>query len=233
MFSFSPMEIDAIILSFRVAFFAVLFSLPAGIAVAWVLTHRQFPGKVLLDAVVHLPMVLPPVVVGYVLLALMGRNGLIGGALESALGFSFAFRWQGAALAAAVMAFPLMVRAIRLSMAGIDTGLYAAARTLGAGQWRAFMTITLPLALPGIITGCVLAFARSLGEFGATIAFTANIPGETQTVPLALYTLINIPGGEDGAFRLVVAAVLLSLLALLVSELLSRRTLRHRDEKQS
>jgi molybdate transport system permease protein len=223
MLSFSASEIAAIILSLQVALVAVTFSLPLGIAVAWVLVRFQFPGKIVLDALVHLPMILPPVVVGYVLLVLMGRHGVIGSFLYEHLGISIAFTWQGAALAAAVMAFPLMVRAIRLSMTSVDRGLYAAARTLGAGPVRVFVTITLPLAVPGILTGSLLAFARSMGEFGATIAFVSNIPGETQTMPLALYSLINTPGGDTGALRLVLAAVALSFVALIASEILARR----------
>ncbi len=223
MFSLSTFEIDAIILSIQVAVTAVAFSLPIGIAMAWLLVRFEFPGKIVLDALIHLPMVLPPVVVGYVLLMLLGRHGPVGAFLYENVGITIAFTWQGAALAAAVMAFPLMVRAIRLSMASVDGGLYAAARTLGAGPYRVFFTVTLPLAAPGILTGIILAFARSLGEFGATIAFVSNIPGETQTIPLALYSLINTPGGDDGALRLVFAAVFLSLIALVSSEVLARR----------
>lgn len=222
MLSFSPMETDAIILSLQVALVAVGVSLPVGIATAWVLARFEFPGKTVLDAMIHLPMILPPVVVGYVLLIVMGRNGVVGSFLYEYLGITVAFTWQGAALAAAIMAFPLMVRAIRLSMISIDTGLYAAARTLGASPVRVFFTITLPLSIPGVLTGGVLAFARSVGEFGATIAFVSNIPGETQTMSLALYSLINTSGGDIGALRLVVAAIALSFFALLVSEILTR-----------
>ena len=219
----TPMEIDAISLSLRVSFVAVVVSLPLGILVAWALARLSFPGKTILDAIVHLPLVLPPVVVGYLLLVAFGRRGVLGQFLADTLDVSIAFSWEGAAVAGAVMAFPLMVRAIRLSLESVDMGLEQAARTLGATPWRVFFTITLPLAGPGLLTGCLLAFARSLGEFGATISFVSNIPGETQTMPLALYSLINTPGGEDGALRLVIAAVILSFLALFTSELTARR----------
>lgn len=225
----TTMEMDAIALSLRVSSVAVAASLPFGILVAWVLARCRFPGRAVLDAIVHLPLVLPPVVVGYMLLVAFGRRGLIGGFLNDALGISIAFSWQGAAVAGSVMAFPLMVRAIRLSIESIDTGLEQAARTLGSAPWRVFLTVTVPLSFPGLLTGCLLAFARSLGEFGATVAFVSNIPGETQTMPLALYALINTPGGEDGALRLVIAAVALSFAALLVSEFLARRLSRHHE----
>lgn len=217
------MEIDAIALSLRVSFFAVAVSLPLGILVAWILARLSFPGRTILDAIVHLPLVLPPVVVGYILLVTFGRRGVLGEFMSDTLGISIAFSWQGAAVAGAVMAFPLMVRAIRLSIEGIDQGLEQAARTLGATPWRVFATVTLPLTAPGLLAGSLLAFARSLGEFGATVAFVSNIPDETQTIPLALYALINTPGGEDGAFRLVIAAVALSFFALLGSEIMARR----------
>lgn len=220
------MESDAIALSLRVSFVAVAFSLPLGILVAWILARLRFPGRSVLDAIVHLPLILPPVVVGYLLLVTFGRRGVVGAFLYDTLGVSIAFSWQGAAVAGAVMAFPLMVRAIRLSIESIDLGLEQAARTLGASPWRIFLTITLPLTAPGLLAGCLLAFARSLGEFGATIAFVSNIPGETQTMPLALYTLINSPGGDSGAIRLVIAAVALSFVALLVSEIMARRITR-------
>ncbi len=217
------METDAIALSLQVSFVAVVASLPLGILVAWVLARFNFPGRTILDAIVHLPLILPPVVVGYILLITFGRRGVLGSFLNDTLGISIAFSWQGAAVAGAVMAFPLMVRAIRLSMESIEPGLEQAARTLGAGPLHVFLTVTLPLTAPGLLTGCLLAFARSLGEFGATVAFVSNIPGETQTMPLALYALINTPGGESGAFRLVIAAVALSFIALLASEFLARR----------
>ncbi len=219
----TPMETDAIALSLRVSSVAVAASLPFGILVAWILARLSFPGRSILDAIVHLPLILPPVVVGYVLLVTFGRRGILGEFLNDTLGVSIAFSWQGAAVAGAVMAFPLMVRAIRLSIESVDQGLEQAARTLGATPWRVFVTVTLPLTAPGLLTGCLLAFARSLGEFGATVAFVSNIPGETQTMPLALYALINSPGGEQGAFRLVIAAVVLSFVALLASEFLARR----------
>jgi len=219
----SPAELDAMVLSLRVSAWAAFLSLPVGIFMAWVLARLQFPGKWLLDGFIHLPLVLPPVVIGYLLLLLFGRNGPAGNFLYRHFDISFAFTWKGAVLAAAVMAFPLMVRAIRLSMEGIDRGIEDAARTLGAGPFRIFFTITLPLSLPGIITGSVLAFARSLGEFGATIMIAANIPGQTQTLPLALYTFTQIPNGEDSALRLCIIAIVISLAALLCSELLARR----------
>lgn len=216
-------EIGIILLSLKVAFWSVLVSLPLALLVAHVLARRDFPGKSLLDAMVHLPLVLPPVVVGYALLVLMGRRGPIGALLDQWFGIVVAFRWTGAALACAVMGFPLMVRAMRLSIEVIDPKLDAAAQTLGAGRLGVFLTVTLPLALPGIITGTLLSFARSLGEFGATITFVSNIPGETQTLPLAIYTLTQVPGGDDAALRLCVLSVLLSIAALLASEVLVRR----------
>jgi molybdate transport system permease protein len=219
----TPVEWDAMRLSLRVAVWAVLLSLPAGIGAAWVLSRLDFPGRRLLDGCIHLPLVLPPVVTGYLLLLTFGRNGWIGGFLYAHFDFTLAFKWTGAVLASAVMAFPLMVRAIRLSMDNVDRGIEAAARTLGAGPVRVFFTVTMPLALPGVITGSVLAFARSLGEFGATIMFVSNIPGRTQTLPLALYTLTQVPGGESGAMRLCVIAVVIAMAALVSSELLSRR----------
>lgn len=203
-------------------FLAVLFSLPFGIFFAWLLVRCTFPGKALLDSVLHLPLVLPPVVVGYLLLVSMGRRGFIGERLYDWFGLSFAFSWRGAVLAAAVMSFPLMVRAIRLALEGVDIKLEQAARTLGAGRWRVFFTITLPLTLPGIIVGTVLAFARSLGEFGATITFVSNIPGETRTIPSAMYTLIQTPGGESGAARLCIISIALAMISLLISEWLAR-----------
>ncbi len=219
----APDEIDAVLLSLRVAGVATLASLPPGILVAWLLARRQFPGKTLVDGIVHLPLVLPPVVTGYVLLILFGRRGPVGGALESCCGIVFSFRWTGAALAAAVMGFPLMVRAIRLSMETADLRLEEASRMLGAGPVRTFLTVTLPLALPGVLAGALLGFAKALGEFGATITFVSNIPGETRTLPAAIYTFTQVPGGDAGAARLALVAVALSLGALLVSELLSRR----------
>ncbi|CTQ05850.1 molybdate transporter subunit; ATP-binding component of ABC superfamily (modular protein) [Klebsiella variicola] len=194
----SEPEWQAVLLSLKVSSLAVALSLPFGIFFSWLLVRRTFPGKALLDSILHLPLVLPPVVVGYLLLVAMGRRGFIGSWLYDWFGISFAFSWRGAVLAAAVMSFPLMVRAIRLALEGVDVKLEQAARTLGASRWRVFMTITLPLTLPGIIVGTVLAFARSLGEFGATITFVSNIPGETRTLPSAMYTLIQTPGGRGG-----------------------------------
>ncbi|MGX9273400.1 molybdate ABC transporter permease subunit [Pantoea ananatis] len=218
----SDVEWQAVLLSLQVSGIAVLCSLPFGILMAWVLVRCRFPGKAILDSVIHLPLVLPPVVVGYLLLIGLGRRGVIGEKLYEWFGFSFAFSWRGAALASAVIAFPLMVRAIRLALEAVDSRLEQAARTLGAGRWRVFFTITLPLTLPGIIVGTVLAFARSLGEFGATITFVSNIPGETRTIPLAMYTLIETPGAEGAAARLCVIAIVLALASLLASEWLAQ-----------
>jgi len=219
----SPAEWEALTLSLRVALWSVAGSLPAAIATAWVLARYDFPGKMLLNAAIHLPLVLPPVVTGYVLLLLLGTKGPVGAWLEETFGLVFAFRWTGAAVAAAVMGFPLMVRAIRLSMDSIDQRLEAAASTLGASPFMVFLTITLPLVLPGILAGIVLSFAKGLGEFGATITFVSNIPGETRTLPLAIHTLLQIPGGEDGALRLTMIAIAISIGALLLSEILARR----------
>ncbi|MEG3134556.1 molybdate ABC transporter permease subunit [Rouxiella sp. T17] len=220
----SEYEWQAVMLSLKIASVAVIFSLPLGILTAWVLVRCRFPGKSLFDSLIHLPLVLPPVVIGYLLLVAMGRRGFIGERLFDWFGFSVSFNWKGAVLAATVMAFPLMVRAIRQSIEAIDSRLEQAAKTLGASPWKVFFTITLPLSLPGIIVGAVLAFARSLGEFGATITFVSNIPGETRTIPLAMYTLIQTPGAEGAAARLCVLAILLSLAALLFSDLLARRS---------
>ena len=218
-----PDEIVAIRLSLRVASWAVLTSLPFGVLAALVLARRRFWGKGLLDTLIHLPLVLPPVVTGYALLVLLGRRWVLGGFLAETFGVVFAFRWTGAALASAVMGFPLLVRAIRLSIEAVDRRLEAAAGTLGASPHWVFLTVTLPLILPGIVAGAILAFARSLGEFGATITFVANIPGETQTLPSAIYTFTQVPGGDAGAIRLSIIAVGISALALLASELIARR----------
>jgi molybdate transport system permease protein len=215
-------ELEVVVLSLKVAFWGVAASLPLAVATAYVLARKRFPGKTLFDAAVHLPLVLPPVVVGFALLVLFGRNGPLGRVLEP-LGIVFAFRWTGAALAAAIMGFPLMVRAIRLGIDAVDLRLESAARTLGAGRGRVFFTVTLPLAWPGLATGAVLAFARSLGEFGATITFVSNIPGETQTLPLAIYTFTQVPGADLQALRLSILSVLLSLAALAASETITRR----------
>ena len=222
----SPAEIGVVLLSLRVAVVSVICSLPLAILVAYVLARTRFPGKVLVDAVVHLPLVLPPVVVGFALLVLFGKRGPIGSFLDQWFGIVFAFRWTGAALASAIMGFPLMVRAIRLSIDAIDRRLETAARTLGGSRAWVFASITLPLALPGIITGVLLSFARGLGEFGATITFVSNIPGETETLPLAIYSLTQVPGGDAQAWRLSVIAVVLSVLALVTSEWLTARTTR-------
>jgi len=222
-FALGPAEWRAVRLSLWVALWAVAGSLGPAIAVAWVLARLRFPGKTLLDGLVHLPLVVPPVVTGYLLLLILGRRGVVGSWLHDVFGLSFIFDWKGAAVASAVVAFPLMVRAIRQSLEAVDVGLEQAARTLGAGRWRVFLTITLPLALPGVLAGLVLAFARGLGEFGATITFVSNIPGQTRTLPLALYSALQTPGGEEVAARLCVVAMALALGALLASELLSRR----------
>jgi molybdate transport system permease protein len=219
---FTPEEMVAIHLSLRVATVAAACSLPLGILVAFALARGRFPGRTLLDGIVHMPLVLPPVVTGYVLLLAFGRRGPIGAFLNEHFGLVFSFRWTGAALAAGVMGFPLMVRALRLSFEAVDTGLEQAAATLGASRVWVFLTVTLPLALPGVLAGLVLAWAKALGEFGATITFVSNIPGETQTLPAAIYTYTQIPGGEGGALRLSLVAVALSLGALLLSEILAR-----------
>lgn len=223
---FTPAEISVIALSAKVATVAALASLPFGIALGWLLARRNFFGKSLLDALVHLPLVLPPVVVGYALLVLLGRNGMLGAALDRWFGISLAFHWTGAALASAIMGFPLMVRAIRLSIEAVDRKLEQAASTLGASPWRVFGSVTLPLALPGIVAGGVLAFAKALGEFGATITFVSAIPGETQTISSAIYGLMQVPGGEAGIWRLAAVSVVISLLALVASEWLVRRNRR-------
>ena len=222
----TPVEWEILQLSLKVAFWSVLCSLPIAVAVAMLLARSNFPGKSLFDAIVHLPLVLPPVVIGYFLLLLLGRRGSLGAVLEEYFGIVVAFRWTGAAIAAGIMGFPLMVRAIRLSIEAVDGGLEAAARTLGATRWRVYATVTLPLALPGILTGALLSFARSLGEFGATITFVSNIPGETRTLPLAIYTLTQVPGGDAAALRLSVIAILLSVMALMLSEYFVQRAQR-------
>ena len=222
MFELTPDEWTAVELSLRIAVVATLVSLPFGIAIAWLLARKDFWGKALLDGVVHLPLVLPPVVTGYLLLITFGRKGLVGSFLAD-LGIVFSFRWTGAALACGVMAFPLLVRAIRLSFEAIDRRLEDAASTLGAsGPW-VFLTVTLPLALPGVIAGMVLAFAKALGEFGATITFVSNIPGETQTLSAAIYTFTQIPNGDAAAMRLVIIAIVIALAALVASEWFARR----------
>jgi len=219
-------EWSAIQLSLKVASVATLASLPLGVLTALVLARGRFRGKILLDSLVHLPLVLPPVVTGYALLLLFGRRGPIGLWLESSFGIVLSFRWTGAALACAVMGFPLMVRAIRLGFEAIDRRLEDAAGTLGASPFWVFLTVTLPLALPGIIAGAVLCFAKALGEFGATITFVSNIPGETQTIPSAIFSYTQVPGGDAGALRLSIVAVIIAIAALVVSELLARRAYR-------
>jgi molybdate transport system permease protein len=219
----SPEEVSAIRLSLRVALWAMLGSLPPGIVVALVLARGRFWGKSLLDGIVHLPLVMPPVVTGYVLLLLFGKRGPLGRFFAEAFGIVFAFRWTGAALACAVMGFPLMVRAIRLSLEAVDRRLEDAAGTLGAAPLWVFLIVTLPLMLPGIIAGMILSFARSFGEFGATITFVSNIPGETQTLPSAIYTFTQVPGGDAAAMRLTLISIAVSMAALVAAELLARR----------
>lgn len=222
----TPEETTALLLSLRVAGIATLASIPFGLFFAWLLARRDFPGKAALDAIIHLPLILPPVVTGYLLLLLFGRKGLVGAWLAEHLGIVFAFRWTGAALACAVMGFPLMVRAMRLSLEAVDGKLEQAAATLGANPALVFLTVTLPLMLPGLLAGVVLSFARALGEFGATITFVSNIPGETQTLPTALYTFTQVPGGDLQALRLTLISIALALAALIISEILSRRATR-------
>src|SRR6476620_2701237 len=222
MFSLSPEEWVAIGLSLRIASVATLLSLPLAVATALLLARGRFPGRSLIDGVVHLPLILPPVVTGFALLLLFGRRGPIGSVLAE-MGIVVAFRWTGAALAAGVMAFPLMVRATRLSIEAIDPRLEAAAGTLGANRFWTFLLVTLPLAAPGILVGAILAFAKALGEFGATITFVSNIPGETQTISAAIYTLTQVPGGDAAAGRLVLVAIAISLAALVVAAWLARR----------
>jgi len=216
----------AVALSLRVSFWATLLSLPLGILVAHALARWRFPGRQLLNGLVHLPLILPPVVTGYLLLAAFGRRGALGGFLEETFGIVFAFRWTGAALAAAVMAFPLMVRAIRLAIEAVDPRLEQAASTLGASRPWVFATVTLPLILPGILVGAILAFAKAMGEFGATITFVSNIPGQTQTVPSAIYAFLQVPGEEGTALRLVIVSVAIAMAALLLSEVVSRAVAR-------
>jgi len=220
-----PNEWQAVALSLRVSFWATLFSLPLGIFVAYALARWRFPGRQLLNGIVHLPLILPPVVTGYLLLLTLGTQGPIGGPLQD-IGIIFAFRWTGAAMAAGVMAFPLMVRAIRMSIEAVDPKLEQAGATLGASSVWVFITVTLPLILPGIIVGVILAFAKAMGEFGATITFVSNIPGQTQTLPLAIYSFLQVPGGDSSAVRLVLVSIAIAMTALLLSEVLGERAAR-------
>lgn len=220
---FNPLEWEALLLSLKISFVSVAVSLPLGILIAWILARKHFMGKSLLDGLTHLPLVLPPVVTGYLLLIVMGRKGILGQWLYETFGFSFSFSWKGAVLASSIVAFPLLVRAIRLSLELVDTRLEDAARTLGASPWRVFYTITLPLIMPGILSGLVLAFARSLGEFGATITFVSNIPGETQTIPLAMFAFLETPGEEHSVMRLCAISIAIALTAQFCSEWFSRK----------
>lgn len=222
----TPDEWRAVALSLRVSFWATVVSLPLGILVAYALARWRFPGRQVLNGLVHLPLILPPVVTGYLLLVTFGRKGFVGQYLDQWFGIVFAFRWTGAALAAAVMAFPLMVRAIRLAVEAVDPRLEQAAGTLGASRPWVFATVTLPLILPGIVAGMILAFAKAMGEFGATITFVSNIPGQTQTLPSAIYAVLQVPGGEGTAARLVWVAIVIAMAALLLSEWVSRAVAR-------
>ncbi|UWQ43634.1 molybdate ABC transporter permease subunit (plasmid) [Leisingera aquaemixtae] len=217
-----PQEWQAVMLSLRVSLWATLAALPLAVFVAYALARWRFPGKQIVNSLVHLPLILPPVVTGYLLLMVFGTKGPVGGALQQ-IGIVFAFRWTGAALAAAIMAFPLMVRAIRLSVEAVDPKLEQAAATLGASRVLCFATVTLPMILPGLIAGTVLGFAKAMGEFGATITFVSSIPGQTQTLPSAIYTFLQVPGGEAAALRLTLVSIAIALSALLFSELLARR----------
>jgi molybdate transport system permease protein len=222
-FDITPTEWTAILLSIRVAVIATLISTPIGIGVAWLLARRNFWGKAFVDAIIYLPLVLPPVVTGYLLLLTLGKRGLVGAWLAEHLGIVFAFRWTGAALACGVMSFPLLVRPIRLSIEAVDRKLEQAAGTLGASPWKVFATVTLPLAMPGVLAGMVLGFAKAIGEFGATITFVSNIPGETQTISSAIYSLIQTPDGDTAALRLVIISISIAVAALIASEWFARR----------
>jgi len=223
---FDTATLEVLSLSLWVATTAVVISLPLALAVAWFLARSRWRGKMVVDALVHLPLVMPPVVTGYLLLVGLGRNSVVGGWLADTFGLVFAFKWTGAALAGAIMGFPLLVRPIRLSLEAIDSRVESAAATLGASPMWVALTVTLPLALPGVIAGLVLAFARALGEFGATITFASNIPGETRTLPIAIYTFIQVPGGESRAAQLILVSIAVSLAALVASELIARRVKR-------
>ncbi|MFM2614417.1 molybdate ABC transporter permease subunit [Vibrio campbellii] len=219
----TELEYQALILSLKVGAYAVVWLIPLGIALAWLLSRKQFIGKSILDSLIHLPLVLPPVVIGYLLLISLGRQGVLGSWLYEHFGLVFSFNWKGAVIACIVVALPLMVRSVRLSLDSVDPKLEHAASTLGASPLKVFLTITLPLTIPGIITGTMLSFARSLGEFGATISFVSNIPGETQTIPLAMYNFIETPGAEMEAARLCIISIALALSTLMISEWLNRK----------
>jgi len=226
MLGLGPQEWAALGLSLQVSLVATIVALPLALWVAWILARREFRGKIWLSALVHLPLVLPPVVTGYLLLLVFGRRGAVGGFLEEVFGLVLAFRWTGAALAAGIMGFPLMVRAIRLAIEAVDPRLEAAAATLGAGRVAVFGLVTLPLIMPGILAGAMLGFAKAMGEFGATITFVANIPGETQTLPSAIYAFLQVPGGEAAALRLVGLSLVVAMAAVVISEILARRVAR-------
>ncbi|MET2949625.1 molybdate ABC transporter permease subunit [Vibrio owensii] len=219
----TELEYQALMLSLKVGAYAVVWLIPLGVALAWLLSRKEFIGKSILDSLIHLPLVLPPVVIGYLLLISLGRQGVLGNWLFEHFGLVFSFNWKGAVIACIVVALPLMVRSVRLSLDNVDPKLEHAASTLGASPLKVFLTITLPLTIPGIITGTMLSFARSLGEFGATISFVSNIPGETQTIPLAMYNFIETPGAEMEAARLCIISIVLALLTLMVSEWLNRK----------
>ncbi|MGI9946418.1 molybdate ABC transporter permease subunit [Vibrio hyugaensis] len=219
----SELEYQALMLSLKVGAYAVVWLIPLGVALAWLLSRKEFIGKSILDSLIHLPLVLPPVVIGYLLLISLGRQGYLGGWLYEHFGLIFSFNWKGAVIACIVVALPLMVRSVRLSLDTVDPKLEHAASTLGASPLKVFVTITLPLTIPGIITGTMLSFARSLGEFGATISFVSNIPGETQTIPLAMYNFIETPGAEMEAARLCIISIVLALSTLMISEWLNRK----------
>jgi len=226
LFTFSAAEIAALVLSAKVAVFCTLVIAMPGVAVAWLLARKSFFGKSLLDSVVHMPLVLPPVVPGFLLLLVLGSQGVIGKWLNEVFGITIAFTWVGAVVASAVMAFPLMVRSARLAISQVDIGLEKAAQSLGANPFKVFWSVTLPLSMPGILTGLILAFSRSLGEFGATITFVGNIEGETRTLPLAIYTYTQVPGGDLPAMRLVILSMLIAIAALMISEVLERKAAR-------
>ena len=231
MINFSEEEIVAIYLSLKIAFTASLFSLPLGLLTGYILARKEFVFKKLIESIVNLPLILPPVVTGYILLIVFGKNGSIGQFFDKYLNFTFAFKWSGAALACAIMGFPLMVRSIKLAIEMIDVKIEEAAKTLGANNLLVFFSITVPMALPGIIVGTTLSFARSLGEFGATITFVSNIPGETQTLSAAIYTFLQIPNGEDMAFRLTIISIVISISALLLSEIILSKIAKIHNKK--